>query len=411
MKVCIIGGGLTGLTAALELGLDHDVTLLEKEQYLGGCLSSYRIGSYWIERFYHHCFTGDAGLLALIDKLGLGSLVEWRNGTTGTYAGGKIYPLNTPIEILSYPLLNLRDKAKLARLTMNAGKTDPMPLDDIPAVEYLVDRVGRNAYESFFDPLLTAKFGDRKTDVSAAWIISRIAIRSNRGLSGEQLGYIKGGFQLLIDAMESRIAAAGTKLVKATPVQRIERQTDGWRVNSERYDAVIATIPPQAIPFPGSFGVAPIPYQGAACMAIGLDSEVTDGIYWLNMKDQAPYGAVITHTNFIPQERYGEAIVYLGSYFGGSLPADTGERMLADFCARFGVPRGSVRWHRLAVEPLAGPVYVRCYRRMIPDYRHDGFFIAGMYSRPNYPERSMEGSISAGHEVAGLVGEQEETRT
>ncbi len=411
MKVCIIGGGLTGLTAALELGRDHEVSLLEKEQYLGGCLSSYHIGSYWIERFYHHCFTGDTRLLALIDELGLTPLLEWRTGTTGTFAGGTVYPLNTPVEILSYPLLTFRDKVKLARLTMKAGKTNPVPLDDISAVEYLVDQVGRNAFESFFDPLLTAKFGDRKDEVSAAWIISRIAIRSNRGLSGEQLGYLNGGFQLLIDAMESRIAAAGTKLVKGLPVHRIEHRADGWLVDGERYDAVIATIPPQAIPFPGGLGVAPVPYQGAACMTLGLDNEVTKGIYWLNMKDQAPYGAVITHTNFIPQERYGEAIVYLGSYFGGSLPADTGDRMLADFCTRFGVPRGSVRWHRLAVEPLAGPVYVKGYRRIIPDYRHDGFFIAGMYSRPNYPERSMEGSISAGHEVAGLLGEMEGTRT
>jgi len=179
---------------------------------------------------------------------------------------------------------------------------------------------------------------------------------------------------------------------------------DGWRVNGERYDAVIATIPPQAIPALGGPLMDPVPYQGAACMTVGLDREVTEGIYWLNMKDPAPYGAVITHTNFIPQERYGEAIVYLGSYFGGSLPADAGNRMLSDFCTRFGVPEGSVRWHRMAVEPLAGPVYVRGYRRIMPDYRHDGFFVAGMYSRPNYPERSMEGSVSAGQEVARLVG-------
>ena len=143
MKVCIIGGGLTGLTAALVLGRDHDVSLLEKEQDLGGCLSSYRVGGYWIERFYHHCFAGDTRLLALIDELGLQPLLEWRIGTTGSFAGGTIYPLNTPIEILSYPLLTLRDKAKLARLTMKAGKIDPAPLDDIPAEEYLVNRVPR----------------------------------------------------------------------------------------------------------------------------------------------------------------------------------------------------------------------------------------------------------------------------
>ena len=30
--------------------------------------------------------------------------------------------------------------------------------------------------------------------------------------------------------------------------------------------------------------------------------------------------------------------------------------------------------------------------------------MAGMFSRPNYPERSMEGSIVAGEEVASAAG-------
>ena len=50
-------------------------------------------------------------------------------------------------------------------------------------------------------------------------------------------------------------------------------------------------------------------------MTLAIEREVTEGIYWLNMKDAAPYGAVVTHTNFIPFSRYGEHIVYLASYF------------------------------------------------------------------------------------------------
>ncbi len=59
MKIGIIGGGLTGLVAASRLAQEHEVDLFEKMPYLGGCLSSYHIKDYWIERFYHHCFSGD----------------------------------------------------------------------------------------------------------------------------------------------------------------------------------------------------------------------------------------------------------------------------------------------------------------------------------------------------------------
>jgi len=40
---------------------------------------------------------------------------------------------------------------------------------------------------------------------------------------------------------------------------------------------------------------------------------------------------------------------------------------------------------------------------LIPEYSHGGLFMAGMFSLPNYPERSMEGAVRAGHEVAARV--------
>ena len=69
----------------------------------------------------------------------------------------------------------------------------------------------------------------------------------------------------------------------------------------------------------GGPGLPHVPYQGAACMTLALERQVTEGIYWLNMKDAVPYGAVVAHTNFIPIERYGEHIVYLASYFTGTI--------------------------------------------------------------------------------------------
>ena len=68
MKLGILGGGLCGLVAANALAEKHDVVLFEKMPYLGGCLSSYHIDDYWIERYYHHCFSGDSQLFALIRR-------------------------------------------------------------------------------------------------------------------------------------------------------------------------------------------------------------------------------------------------------------------------------------------------------------------------------------------------------
>jgi protoporphyrinogen oxidase len=276
-------------------------------------------------------------------------------------------------------------------------------LDTIPADRYIIEHLGENVYTSFFEPLLKSKFGEQRKKVSAAWLMSRIAIRSNRGVSGEHLGYIKGGFHQLIDSLEQSIERNGGKTRKQQPVSSISHENGHWQINGNRYDTVISTIPPQELEKTGGPAMQPIPYQGAACMTLAMEREVTKGIYWLNMKDAAPYGAVVTHTNFIEHERYGEHIVYLASYFSGTVPAHLDHRMLEDFCSRFSVAPSEIHWHKMAIDPMAGPVYTTGYRSLIPAYEQKGLYMAGMFSRPNYPERSMEGSIRAGLDIAACV--------
>jgi len=403
MKIAVIGGGLTGLVAAYRLVQDHEVDLFEKMPFLGGCLSSYNINNYSIERYYHHCFSGDISLFALITEMGLIDKLEWKTGTTGYYAGNRIYRLNTPLEILLYPELSLMDKVKLARLMFKAKKTDLKTLDDIPAEQYIKKNLGENIYSSFFEPLLKSKFGERRKEISAAWLFGRIAIRSNRGVSGEHLGYLNGGFYQLIDALEKTITVNGGVILKQTPVSSVSRKNGSWEANGNRYDTIISTIPPQELERMGGPALPHVPYQGAACMTLALERQVTEGIYWLNMKDAAPYGAVVAHTNFIPIERYGEHIVYLASYFTGTIAPRLDSRMIEDFCTRFSVTKDEIHWHKMAIDPCAGPVYTTGYRSLIPAFEHQGLFMAGMFSPANYPERSMEGSVRAGSEVAACI--------
>ncbi|WP_292385131.1 NAD(P)/FAD-dependent oxidoreductase [Methanoculleus sp. UBA430] len=403
MKICVVGGGLSGLVSALELAGTHQVDLFEQRPIPGGCLGSYRIGDYWIEEYYHHCFAGDTSLLGLFDKLQMTDRLEWLHGSTGYYVDGVIHPLTTLTEILRYPHLTLLEKARLGLLTLRSRRLDVAALDEITAKDFILDNLGPGIYTSFFEPLLKSKFGERRDEVSAAWLISRIAIRSDRGAGGERLGYLKGGFQHFIARLEEEATGQGASIMLDSPVKEIRREGDGWLVKGEAYDAVVSTLPPQVTADLAGLDIAPVPYQGAACMTLALDRDVTNGIYWLNMKDAAPYGAVVSHTNFAPLSWYGEHIVYLASYFAGRLPEGFEQSMLTDFCRRFSVSEKEVHWHRLAVDPYAGPVYTTGLRSRLPAYEEHGLFLAGMFSPPNYPERSMNGSVVAGQEVARRV--------
>lgn len=403
MKICIVGGGLCGLVSALELAGAHQVDLFERRPIPGGCLGSYRIGDYWIEEYYHHCFSGDTSLLGLLDRLQVTDRLEWLRGSTGYYVDGTIHPLTTPLEILRYPHLTFTEKARLGLLTLRSRRLDVSDLDGITAKDFILENLGPGIYASFFEPLLKSKFGERRGEVSAAWLISRIAIRSDRGAGGERLGYLKGGFQHLIARLQEEVTGRGGSVMLDSPIKEIRREGKGWLVDGEVYDAVVSTLPPQVTADLTGLDIAPVPYQGAACMTLALDRDVTDGIYWLNMKDAAPYGAVVSHTNFAPLEWYGEHLVYLASYFTDRLPEGFEQSMLADFCRRFSVSEDEVHWHRLAVDPYAGPVYTTGLRDRLPAYEEHGLFLAGMFSPPNYPERSMNGSVVAGEEVAKRV--------
>ncbi|MBN2733320.1 MAG: NAD(P)/FAD-dependent oxidoreductase [Methanomicrobiaceae archaeon] len=403
MDICIIGGGLTGLSAAYSLRGKADITILEKKGGLGGCLSSSKAKKGYIEDFYHHCFSGDKNLFELSESLGILDELDWLSGSTGYYVNGKINPLTTPLEILRYPHLTITDKIRLGLLTLHSQKYDLSGLDDISAKDFIIEKCGNGVYSSFFEPLLKSKFGDMRESVSAAWLISRIAIRSDRKTGGEKLGYFKSGYNTLIEALKAELLKSGCKIKENSSAESIFFNGSGWEVNGIPYDILISTINPSKLEEKGGPAISKIPYQGAACMAIGLKKEVTSGIYWLNMKDDAPYGAVIGHTNFVSPERYGEHIVYLASYFSEKPAEDLKQIMIEDFCRRFSVAENEINWYRLTVEKFAGPVYTKGYKKLIPEYEKDGLFMAGMFSLPNYPERSMEGSIIAGKTVASEI--------
>ena len=218
MKCCIVGGGLTGLVAALSLSAGHEVVLYERRPVLGGCLSSIDRGTYTIESFYHHCFEGDRHLFALLDRLGLRDDLEWLTGTTGYHVNGRSYPLSTLPEILAYPHLSVLDKARLGWLMLRANRLDRTALDDVTAQSFILDNLGRSVYTSFFEPLLRSKFGPMQDRVSAAWLLSRIAIRSNRSSGGERLGYLRHGYASLIEGLRSAIEEQGCTVVTNTPV-------------------------------------------------------------------------------------------------------------------------------------------------------------------------------------------------
>lgn len=413
MKTIIIGGGLTGLSAAHHLS--GDVTILEAQEELGGALASYHIDDYHIEKYYHHFFKGDHELEGLINELGLADRLEWRRSTTGYYLDRE-YPMNTPMEILQFPGLPMVDTARLALLVLRSRGIDPAELDDTPAREWVVENAGEGVYEGFFEPLLESKFGENAPRVSAAWLSSRVKLRSNRDPGGERLAYLRGGFHQLIRAMANRIRERGNQIKTSCPVEQVVVE-DGRVVGVEtpggfiEGDRVLSTISPARAKeiIPGF--ESDIKYQGTACALFGLNERLMDS-YWLNVKADAPFGAIVEHTNYMDWRDYGEHLVYVTAYFqdeDSPLWTKTREEVIEWYKdgleELFPGARRKIKWARLTRERNTAPVYEVGYHGKILPYssRVEGLYLAGMFSEANYPERSMEGSIRAGHTAAEIM--------
>ncbi|QDX40665.1 NAD(P)/FAD-dependent oxidoreductase [Salarchaeum sp. JOR-1] len=430
----IVGGGIAGLAAARRLQAHgEDVRVFEASDALGGLAATYETAGDPIEKYYHHLSASEETIVDLIDDLGLSDDLHWPIGKNAYYMDGTVHPLDKPWEILAYPHLSLYDTFRLAMLTLEVDVRGGVPsfdtyedladFEDVPIKEFLLEHTTRGVYENFFEPLLDAKFGSRKEDVSAAWLLGRIKFRGERDLlRGEPLGYLDGGFGRLLDRLVADVGreniTTNARVTEAAfsegAVESLAVDVDGETETHDVDDVVVAAMPNVLESLTGY--ECDIEFQGTVCSVISMDESLTD-TYWLNIGDDAPFGALIEHTNFIPQSNYGgEHLLYVPKYIQS--PDEAVWRMDDDEVAELWLSgiedlfpafdRGSVNWIRTSRNPRTAPVYERGYLDMVVPYDladevAEGVYYAGMASRAQYPERSLNGGIVAGYECADLI--------
>ncbi|WP_436924864.1 NAD(P)/FAD-dependent oxidoreductase [Halosimplex amylolyticum] len=430
----VVGGGIAGLAAAYRLQQrGRDVQVFEASDQVGGLAAVYETAGDPIETFYHHLSASEGTIVELIEELDLGEDLEWRYKTDSYYVDGVVHPMEKAWEILAYPHLSIYDKFRLAMLVKEIDVRGGWPkfdtydditdFEDVPIKEFLLEHTTRHVYESFWEPLLDAKFGSRKEDVSAAWLLGRVKFRGERDpIRGEQLGYLDGGFGRLLDELLAAVGrdtvTTGARVTELTQsggaVESLTVERDGERASHEVDGVVVAAMPNVLEDLTGY--PCEIDFQGTVCSVWSMEESLSD-TYWLNIKDEAPFGVFIEHTNFVPRERYGgEHLYYTASYIQD--PAEDLWQMsdaeveahwregIGDLFPQF--DPDSVNWVKTARNPRTAPIYERGYLDMVVPYDlsdevAEGVYYAGMASRAQYPERSLNGGIEAGYACADLI--------
>jgi oxygen-dependent protoporphyrinogen oxidase len=408
-RVAVVGGGITGLSAALELrDLGHSVTLIEAEPRLGGKLYTEHDDGLLIDAGPDSFLSSKPAALALIERLGLSSRVINTladGGGTFILRGGRLHPLPEGITLL-VPA-EFRNIARTSLLTPR-GKLR-MALDYvIPARKQASDesigafverRVGRQAFERLAEPLLSGIYaGDaRKLSLLATFPRLRDIERTHGGMIRGAIAQrrqarqsataarkhtpfvsLSGGMRELVDALGC--ALAGCDARTATCVTNLERIEDIYRLQLAGgayldVDGVILAVP--------AFAASALLHEVAPPLATELSEIEYVSTATISMAFRAAdiAGRALGRGFVIPRAegRTLTAVTWTFSKFAGRAPSGTA--LMRGFVGRAGDEMPTF-WpddqlltvvRREFTEILgitAEPVFTRVYRwpRAMPQY-------------------------------------------
>lgn len=306
----------------------HAVTVIEASPDAGGMAAHFDFAGMSIERFYHFVCKTDQPTFDLMAEIGLGDAMRWRDTSMGYFAGGKLHPWGDPFSLLRYPHLSLIEKVRYGLLAFISTKRDRWDaLETQSAREWITRWSGTSVYNKLWKPLFDLKFYEYADNVSAAWIWTRVKRtgRSRKSLLQEQLGYIEGGSQTLVDRLVERITALGGTVSLGNPVHKVT--TENGRVTGveaadgfHAADQVISTVPTPLIatmipdlPDDWKARYDAIDNIGVCCLLFRLKQSVTPH-FWVNITEpDIAIPGIIEFSNLRPVPG-GETVVYVPYY-------------------------------------------------------------------------------------------------
>ncbi|MFT3662583.1 MAG: protoporphyrinogen oxidase [Gordonia sp. (in: high G+C Gram-positive bacteria)] len=274
VRVAVVGGGVTGLTAAYtlrrELGADAVIDVFEADHRPGGLLCTREVGAARLDVGAEAFIVRRPEALALVRELGLGDLVVSPGPLRpALWSGGRLHPLPVPA-VMGIP----GSAAVLGDLVDDADRTliDDEPtrsLDWTPGAPVSVgalvrDRFGDAAVARSVDPMLGGVYSALADDLGVAETMPALAKALDAGapsltaavgsltaasaaVSGPVFGTLRGGYRTLTNAL---VRASDARMLADSPVTGVRTVPGGYAVESPtgsgegEYGAVVVAVPP-----------------------------------------------------------------------------------------------------------------------------------------------------------------------
>ncbi|HUN90051.1 MAG TPA: protoporphyrinogen oxidase [Terriglobales bacterium] len=341
-RVAIIGGGISGLSAAFHLekaraaGSDLSYTLIESSKRLGGSMHSARVDGCLVEAGPDSFLTEKPWALTLCKELGIDDQVIGSNdGQRKTYIvvknrliampDGLMFMVPTKLVPTALtPLFSWHTKVRMARELMHP----PRPMPDDETVGELVERhFGAEVVDRLADPLLSGVYGGDAKKLSARAVLPRFvemeekygslskamlaAHNKMKAMAGKQpprplFSSLRDGMQQIVVALTARLNPAWLRL--NARVRGIYPERNRWRIEidlagRELFDAVIVATPANV----------------AGALLEAVDRDLADDLLGVT------YSSSVTLTLGYHMDQ----LKHLPPGFGFLVPCSEGRRMLA----------------------------------------------------------------------------------
>jgi predicted NAD/FAD-binding protein len=255
-KIAIVGGGISGLSAAYYLASEHDVTLFEAEPALGGHARTVMAGKNGDQPvdtgFIVFNYVTYPLLTRLFQDLNVPVIKSEMSFGASINDGWLEYGLNNLGTIVAQKRNLLRPQYyKMIADIVRFGKhAEAAAKDDDKTIGELVDELGLGAWfrNHYLMPMCGAIWSTPVDDVDAFPAKSLVRFFRNHallaGLGEHQWWTVKGGSVEYVRRLKDALLTRGCTIRTASPVRRINRAATGvtiWAANaaSERFDEVI----------------------------------------------------------------------------------------------------------------------------------------------------------------------------
>ena len=255
-KIAIVGGGISGLSAAYYLSANHDITLFEGAPRLGGHARTVLAGkngnqpvdtgfivfNYVTYPFLTRLFR-DLGVPVMKSEMSFGASID--NGQLE-------YGLNSLRAIIAQKRNLLRPQyyKMIADIVRFGKRAEVAATDDEKTVGELVDELGLGRWfrDKYLMPMCGAIWSTPTDDVDSFPAKSLVQFFRNHALLAGQKEHqwwtVKGGSIEYVRRLEQALVGRGVDIRKSSPVSAVQRDSFGVTVHTSettetRYDEII----------------------------------------------------------------------------------------------------------------------------------------------------------------------------